>query len=172
MRDGDSYVLNGRKHWITNAGVSEIYVVFAKTDPAAGRPGRVVLPRREGLRPRGSARLERKMGLHGSPTGEVILDNVRVPAANRIGEEGQGFTIAMHTLDRSRPSIAAQAVGIAQGALDYAVGYVKERHAFGKPDRRVPGLAVHARRHGDEDRGGPGPDLPGVRHHRRGRPGR
>ena len=101
-------------------------------------------------------KLERKMGMHGSPTGEVVLDDVRIPAANLIGEEGQGFSIAMHTLDRSRPSIAAQAVGIAQGALDYAVGYVKERKAFGQPDRRVPGSAVHAGRHGDEDRGGPG----------------
>ena len=80
------------------------------------------------------------MGMHGSPTGEVVLDDVRIPAANLIGEEGQGFTIAMHTLDRSRPSIAAQAVGIAQGALDYAVGYVKERKAFGHPIAEFQGL--------------------------------
>jgi len=138
-RDGDSYVLNGRKHWITNAGVSEIYVVFAKTDPAAGARGVscFLVERAFGLR---IGRLERKLGLHGSPTGEVILDDVRVPAANRIGEEGQGFMIAMHTLDRSRPSIAAQAVGIAQGALDYAIGYVKERQAFGKPIAEFQGL--------------------------------
>jgi alkylation response protein AidB-like acyl-CoA dehydrogenase len=138
-RDGDSYVLNGRKHWITNAGVSEIYVVFAKTDPGAGARGVscFLVERAFGL---GIGRLERKLGLHGSPTGEVILDNVRIPAANRIGEEGQGFMIAMHTLDRSRPSIAAQAVGIAQGALDYAIGYVKERQAFGKPIAEFQGL--------------------------------
>jgi len=139
VRDGDSYVLNGRKHWITNAGISELYVVFAKTDPAAGARGVscFLVEKQFGLQ---IGKLERKMGIHGSPTGEVILDDVRVPAANLIGEEGQGFTIAMHTLDRSRPSIAAQAVGIAQGALDYAVGYVKERRAFGKPIAEFQGL--------------------------------
>ena len=85
-------------------------------------------------------KVERKMGMRGSPTAEVILDDVRVPAANLIGAEGQGFTIAMHTLDRSRPSIAAQAVGIAQGALDCAAGYVKERRAFGRPISEFQGL--------------------------------
>jgi alkylation response protein AidB-like acyl-CoA dehydrogenase len=130
-RDGDTYVLSGTKYWVSNAGVSEIYVVFAKTDPAAGARGVscFVVERDHGLR---FGKFERKMGLHGSPTGEVILDDVRVPAANRIGDEGQGFTIAMHTLDRSRPAVAAQAVGIGQGALDYAVGYVKQRQAFGR----------------------------------------
>jgi alkylation response protein AidB-like acyl-CoA dehydrogenase len=139
VRDGDSYVLNGRKHWITNAGISELYVVFAKTDPAAGARGVscFLVERQFGLQ---IGKLERKMGIHGSPTGEVILDDVRVPVSNLIGEEGQGFTIAMHTLDRSRPSIAAQAVGIAQGALDYAIGYVKERRAFGKPIAEFQGL--------------------------------
>jgi alkylation response protein AidB-like acyl-CoA dehydrogenase len=138
-KDGDSYVLNGAKHWITNAGVSDIYVVFAKTDPGAGARGVscFLVERAHGLR---VGKLERKMGMHGSPTGEVLLDSVRVPAANRIGEEGEGFTIAMHTLDRSRPSIAAQAVGIAQGALDYAVGYMKERKAFGHPIAEFQGL--------------------------------
>jgi alkylation response protein AidB-like acyl-CoA dehydrogenase len=139
VRDGDSYVLNGRKHWITNAGISELYVVFAKTDPTAGGRGVscFLVEKQFGLQ---VGKLERKMGLHGSPTGEVILDDVRVPAANLIGEEGQGFTIAMHTLDRSRPSIAAQAVGIAQGAMDYAIGYVKERRAFGRPIAEFQGL--------------------------------
>ena len=138
-RDGDSYVLSGTKYWITNAGISEIYVVFAKTDPSAGARGVscFVVERAHGLR---IGKLERKMGMHGSPTGEVILDGVRVPAANLIGEEGQGFRIAMHTLDRSRPSIAAQAVGIAQGAIDYAVGYVKGRNAFGHPIAELQGL--------------------------------
>ncbi len=132
VRDGDDYVITGRKHWITNAGISDIYVVFAKTDPSAGARGVscFLVEKAHGLT---IGKLEHKMGMHGSPTGEVILDEVRVPAANRIGEEGQGFAIAMHTLDRSRPAIAAQAVGIAQGALDYAVGYVKERRAFGRP---------------------------------------
>ncbi len=138
-RDGDSYVLNGTKYWITNAGISDIYVVFAKTDPAARARGVscFVVERDHGLR---IAKLERKLGMHGSPTGEVVLEDVHVPAANLIGQEGQGFAIAMHTLDRSRPSIAAQAVGIAQGALDYAVGYVKERKAFGHPIAEFQGL--------------------------------
>ncbi len=96
-----------------------------------------LVEREHGLR---IGKLERKMGMHGSPTGEVILDDVRVPVANRIGAEGQGFMIAMHTLDRSRPSIAAQAVGIAQGALDFGVGYVKERKAFGHPIADFQGL--------------------------------
>jgi alkylation response protein AidB-like acyl-CoA dehydrogenase len=139
VRDGDSYVLNGRKHWITNAGVSDLYVVFAKTDPQAGARGVscFLVEAAHGLK---IGKLEKKMGMHGSPTGEVILDDVRIPAENLIGQEGQGFMIAMHTLDRSRPSIAAQAVGIAQGALDYAVGYVKERKAFGKPIAEFQGL--------------------------------
>jgi alkylation response protein AidB-like acyl-CoA dehydrogenase len=139
VRDGDDYILNGRKHWITNAGISELYVVFAKTDPAAGARGVscFLVEKQFGLK---IGKLERKMGMHGSPTGEVILDDVRVPAANLIGQEGQGFSIAMHTLDRSRPSIAAQAVGIAQGALDYAIGYVKERRAFGRPIAELQGL--------------------------------
>ncbi|MGH9057122.1 MAG: acyl-CoA dehydrogenase family protein [Acidimicrobiales bacterium] len=139
VRDGDGYVLNGRKMWITNAGVSDIYVVFAKTDPAGGARGVscFLVERDFGLQ---VGKLEHKLGMHGSPTGEVILDDVRVPAENLIGEEGQGFTIAMHTLDRSRTSIAAQAVGLAQGALDYAVGYMKERQAFGKPIAEFQGL--------------------------------
>jgi alkylation response protein AidB-like acyl-CoA dehydrogenase len=139
VRDGDSYVLNGTKYWITNAGISDLYVVFAKTDPAAGSRGVscFLVERAHGLR---IGKLERKMGMHGSPTGEVILEDVRIPVTNRIGEEGQGFMIAMHTLDRSRPSIAAQALGIAQGALDYAVGYVKQRQAFGHPIAEFQGL--------------------------------
>jgi alkylation response protein AidB-like acyl-CoA dehydrogenase len=85
-------------------------------------------------------KLERKLGIHGSPTGEVILDDVRVPIENRIGDEGQGFSIAMHTLDRTRPAIAAQAVGIAQGAIDYAAGYMKERKQFGQAIAEFQGL--------------------------------
>jgi alkylation response protein AidB-like acyl-CoA dehydrogenase len=139
IRDGDDYLLRGRKHWITNAGISDLYLVFAKTDPGSGARGVscFLVERAYGLQ---IGKLERKMGMRGSPTGEVILDDVRVPAANLIGAEGQGFTIAMHTLDRSRPSIAAQAVGIAQGALDYAGGYVKERRAFGRPISEFQGL--------------------------------
>ena len=130
-RNGDHYVLEGGKYWITNAGVSDFYTVFAKTDPDAGHRGIscFVVEADWGVE---VAKLEHKMGLRGSPTGEIRLDGVQVPVENRVGEEGQGFTIAMHTLDRSRPIIGAQAVGIAQGALDLASRYARERHAFGQ----------------------------------------
>ncbi len=130
VRDGDAYVLNGAKYWITNAGVSDIYTVFAKTDPDAGHRGIscFVVERDWGVK---IGKLEEKMGVRGSPTGEVLLEDVRVPAANLVGEEGQGFAIAMGTLNRSRPGIGAQAVGIAQAALDAAAAYVKERVQFG-----------------------------------------
>ncbi|MCU4184315.1 acyl-CoA dehydrogenase family protein [Acidiferrimicrobium sp. IK] len=139
VRDGDSYVLSGSKYWISGATISDIYVVFAKTDPAAGARGvsAFIVERDMGLR---FGALEDKMGMKGSPTAEVILDGVRVPAANLIGEEGQGFRIAMHTLDRTRCAIAAQAVGLAQGAIDQAVAYVKQREAFGKPIAEFQGL--------------------------------
>ena len=91
-------------------------------------------------------KLEHKLGIRSSPTGVIRLDDVRVPDSNRIGEVGQGFAAAMHTLDRSRPTIGAQAVGIAQGALDYAVGYMKERTTFGRAAGRQPGPAVDGRR--------------------------
>jgi alkylation response protein AidB-like acyl-CoA dehydrogenase len=138
-RDGDHYVINGRKQWITNAGISEIYVVFAKTDPAAGARGvsAFLVDKGMGLE---IGKLERKLGIHGSPTGEVILEDVRVPADHLIGEEGQGFRIAMHTLDRTRPAIAAQAVGIAQGAIDAARAYMKERKTFGRALSDYQGL--------------------------------
>lgn len=138
-RDGDDYVLTGRKQWITNAGISDLYVVFARTDPAAGARGisAFVVERAMGLE---IGKLERKLGIHGSPTGEVILDGVRVPAENLLGGDGQGFMIAMHTLDRTRPIIAAQAVGIAQGAIDAAAGYMKERTTFGRPIAEYQGL--------------------------------
>ena len=138
-RDGDTWVINGRKHWITNAGISELYVVFAKTDPAAGSRGISCFLVETGMGVQ-IGRLEHKLGIHGSPTGEVILDDVRVPAANMIGELGQGFPIAMHTLDRTRPAIAAQAVGIAQGAIDLARSYMKDRKTFGKAIAEYQGL--------------------------------
>ncbi|HET9091293.1 MAG TPA: acyl-CoA dehydrogenase family protein, partial [Acidimicrobiales bacterium] len=138
-RDGDSYVLNGTKYWITNAGISDTYTVFAKTDPSAGHRGIscFLVEKDWGVK---VPKLEHKMGLRGSPTGEVLLEDVRVPVETRIGEEGQGFYIAMHTLDRSRPTIGAQAVGIAQGALDYAIGYMKRRQQFGRPIAEFQGL--------------------------------
>jgi alkylation response protein AidB-like acyl-CoA dehydrogenase len=139
VRDGDSYVLTGTKYWITNAGISDTYTVFAKTDPEAGHRGIscFLVEAEWGVT---VAKHEDKLGLRGSPTGEVVLDEVRVPAANLIGEEGRGFHIAMHTLDRSRPTIGAQAVGIAQGAIDYAAGYMQQRKAFGAPIADFQGL--------------------------------
>jgi alkylation response protein AidB-like acyl-CoA dehydrogenase len=139
VRDGEHYVLTGTKYWITNAGVSDFYTVFAVTDPAAGRRGIscFLVEADWGVQ---VAPPEDKLGLRGSPTAAVTLDEVRVPVANRIGEEGMGYTIAMRTLDCSRPTIGAQAVGIAQGAIDYAGGYMKERKAFGQAIADLQGL--------------------------------
>jgi alkylation response protein AidB-like acyl-CoA dehydrogenase len=139
VRDGDDYILTGTKYWITNAGISDIYIVFAKTDPDAGARGVscFLVEKEWGIR---IGKHEDKLGMRGSPTGEVLLEEARVPASHRIGEEGQGFTVAMHTLDRSRPSIGAQAVGIAQGAIDTASAYMKQRHAFGGPIADLQGL--------------------------------
>jgi alkylation response protein AidB-like acyl-CoA dehydrogenase len=139
VRDGDQYLLTGTKSWITNAGISDIYTVFAVTDPAAGRRGIscFVLEADWGV---AVAPHEDKMGLRGSPTAAVSFDELRVPASSLVGKEGMGFMIAMHTLDRSRPTIGAQAVGIAQGAIDIATGYMKERNAFGKPIADLQGL--------------------------------
>ena len=133
VRDGDFWVLNGVKRWITNAGVSEYYTVFAVTDPAARSKGIsafVVEKSDEGV---SFGAPEKKLGIKGSPTREVYFDNVRIPADRMIGAEGTGFATAMKTLDHTRVTIAAQAIGIAQGALDFAKGYVKERKQFGKP---------------------------------------
>jgi alkylation response protein AidB-like acyl-CoA dehydrogenase len=139
VRDGDSYVLNGSKYWITNAGVSTTYTVFAKTNPDARHRGIscFVVEKDMGVK---VGKLEKLMGMRGSPTGEVIFDDVRVPAENLVGEEGQGFYIAMGTLDRSRPTIGAQAVGIAQGAVDYAAQYMRDRKQFGRPIADLQGL--------------------------------
>jgi alkylation response protein AidB-like acyl-CoA dehydrogenase len=132
-RDGEEYVLNGSKRFITNAGVAHVYTVFAKTEPDAGHAGIsafVVDADAHGFE---VARLEPKMGIGGSTTGELTFDDVRVPAANLLGAEGEGFKIAMRILDRSRPGIAAQALGIAQGATDYALEYAKSRETMGRP---------------------------------------
>ncbi len=139
VRDGDVYRINGSKYWISNSGVADTYTVFAKTNPAAGHRGisAFVVEKEHGVQ---VAKLEKKLGMRGSPTGELIFDNVEVPAENLIGEEGMGFYIAMGTLDRSRPTIGAQAVGIAQGALDYGVKYIKERKQFGHPVSEFQGL--------------------------------
>ncbi len=132
VRDGDHYVLNGAKMWITNAGVSHYYTVFCKTDPAAGHRGISAIVVEAGTPGLSIGKLEHKMGMRGSPTGEVLLQDCAVPAANLIGDEGRGFYYAMGALDRSRPLVGAQALGIAQGALDLAVAYVQERKQFGQ----------------------------------------
>jgi len=129
--DGDSWLLTGSKSWITNAGISDLYTVFARTSSDRYRGVTAFLVEAEwGVQ---VDKLEHKIGVRGSPTGVIRFDGVRVPGANRIGEVGQGFAAAMHTLERSRPTIGAQAVGVAQGALDFAVGYMKERKTFGHP---------------------------------------
>jgi alkylation response protein AidB-like acyl-CoA dehydrogenase len=139
VRHGDHYVLSGTKYWVTNAGVSDIYTVFAVTDPDAGRRGIscFVVESDWGIE---VAPKEDKMGLRGSPTAAITFDQLAVPVRNLVGEEGMGFTIAMHTLDRSRPGIGAQAVGIAQGAIDHAAAYMKERQAFGQAIAELQGL--------------------------------
>jgi alkylation response protein AidB-like acyl-CoA dehydrogenase len=132
-RDGEEYVLNGSKRFITNAGVAGLYTVFAKTDPDGGHAGIscfVVEANAPGFE---VGRIEPKMGIKGSTTGELFFNDCRVPAHNLIGEEGEGFKIAMRILDRSRPGIAAQALGIAQGATDYALDYAKNRETMGEP---------------------------------------
>ncbi|ANB06785.1 acyl-CoA dehydrogenase [Streptomyces ambofaciens] len=140
VRDGDFWVLNGVKRWITNAGESEFYTVMAVTDPTKRSKGisAFVVEKSDGGVSFGAP--EKKLGIKGSPTREVYLDNVRIPADRMIGEEGTGFATAMKTLDHTRITIAAQALGIAQGALDYAKGYVKERKQFGKPIADFQGI--------------------------------
>jgi alkylation response protein AidB-like acyl-CoA dehydrogenase len=134
VRDGDEWVINGTKNWITNLGIADFYVVFAVTDPEEGHSRGISAFVVEEERPGFSVgKLEHKLGIRGSPTGQPIFEDVRVPAGNLIGEENQGFKVAMATLDRSRLGVAAQGLGIAQGAADYAAAYAKERKQFGKP---------------------------------------
>jgi alkylation response protein AidB-like acyl-CoA dehydrogenase len=139
VRDGDGYRLTGTKYWITNAGVSDLYTVFAVTDPGAGSRGIscFVVEADWGVE---VAPAEDKMGLRGSPTAAISFDGLRVPAGNLVGQEGAGMTMALYALDRSRPGIGAQAVGIAQGAIDCATGYMKERRAFGQRIADMQGL--------------------------------
>jgi alkylation response protein AidB-like acyl-CoA dehydrogenase len=131
--DGDAYVLDGSKRFITNAGVAHLYTVFAKTDPGARHAGISAFMVEAGTPGFEVARLEPKLGIAGSTTGELVFDGCRVPAANLLGEEGSGFKLAMRILDRSRPGVAAQGLGIAQGATDYALEYARTRETMGKP---------------------------------------
>ena len=133
VRDGDEYVISGSKRFITHGSVADLITLFAVTEPEAPRHRRLTCFVLEVPTPGFSVpRIEHKMGIRGSPTAELAFDNVRVPVANRVGEEGDGFGIAMRTFDRSRPGIAAQAVGIAQGALEVATRYAGQRRQFGK----------------------------------------
>ena len=132
-RSGDGWILNGSKKWITNAGESEFYSVIAQGDPALGSKGITAFIVEKSDPGVSFGAPEKKMGMRGSPTREVYFDNVQLSDDRRISEVGQGFALAMHTLDHTRITIAAQALGIAQGAFDVATKYAHERHQFGKP---------------------------------------
>jgi len=141
VREGEEWVIEGTKNWITNLGIADFYVVFAVTDPTAGHSRGITAFIVEADRPGFSVgKLEHKMGIRGSPTGQPIFDGVRVPDANRIGEVDEGFKVALATLDHSRLGVAAQGLGIAQGATDYAAAYAKERRQFGKPIAAFQGI--------------------------------
>ena len=141
VREGDDWVINGAKRWITNAGVSKFYTVLAVTDPEKRtRGGITAFVVEDGDEGFSYGSLEKKLGIKGSPTRELYFDNVRIPDSRRVGAVGDGFAIAMNTLDHTRITIGAQAVGIAQGALDYAAAYAKERKQFGKAIAEFQGL--------------------------------
>ncbi|MBC7345328.1 MAG: acyl-CoA dehydrogenase family protein, partial [Clostridia bacterium] len=133
IRDGNHYVLNGAKLFITNALVGETYVVFATTDRSKGHKGITAFIVEKGTPGFSFGKKEKKLGIRASTTVELIFEDCRVPVENRLGEEGQGFYIAMQTLDGGRTGIAAQALGIAQGALEQAISYAKQRYQFGQP---------------------------------------
>ena len=167
VADGDGYVLNGSKMWITERRRQHALHGDGGDRPV-GRRARHHAPSSctPTTRASRSGEKERKLGIKGSPTREIYFDDCRIPADRMIGEPGTGFTTALRTLDHTRLGIGAQAVGIAQGALDAAIAYVKERRQFGQRHRGLPGRAVHGRRHGDADRGRP---PAGLRRRRRGR---
>jgi alkylation response protein AidB-like acyl-CoA dehydrogenase len=134
VRDGEEWMIDGTKNWITNLGIADFYIVFAVTDREAGHSRGISAFIVEADRPGFSVgKLEHKLGIRGSPTGQPIFEGVRLPNENLIGEPGEGFKVAMATLDRSRLGVAAQALGIAQGATDYAAAYARERRQFGQP---------------------------------------
>jgi len=132
-KDGDSYVLNGTKQWITNGGEADLYTVIALTDKSKGARGASAFMVEKGTDGFSFGKKEKKMGIRASSTRELVFEECRIPAGNLVSKEGMGFIIAMKTLDNSRPGIAAQGVGVAQGALDVAVNYARERHQFGQP---------------------------------------
>ena len=140
VRDGDSYVLNGTKCWITGAQVNTHFTVMATTDPSKGAKGISAFVVHKDDPGFSVGTKERKLGIKGSPTSEIYFENCRIPADRMIGEEGTGFVTALRTLDHTRSMIGAQAVGIAQGALDAAIAYVKERQQFGKAIAEFQGV--------------------------------
>lgn len=137
---GDAYVINGLKHFISNATVADVFCIFAMTDRSKGTRGISAFIVEKDYPGFHMGRVEKKMGIRGSPTAEIVFEDCRVPRDNLLGKEGDGFKIAMKTLDRSRPVIAAQAVGVAQAALDFAVKYSKERIQFGGPISQLQGI--------------------------------
>jgi alkylation response protein AidB-like acyl-CoA dehydrogenase len=141
VRDGDEWVIDGTKNWITNLGIADFYIVFAVTDREAGPSRGITAFVVEAERPGFSVgKLEHKMGIRGSPTGQPVFEGVRVPDDNVLGEVGKGFKVALATLDRSRLGVGAQALGIAQGATDYAANYARERKQFGQPINTFEGI--------------------------------
>jgi alkylation response protein AidB-like acyl-CoA dehydrogenase len=140
IRDGDHYVMNGTKQWITNGGDAEIYTVVALTDPRKGPRGASVLVVEKDTPGFSFGKKEDKMGIRASSTRELIFEDCRVPVENLLGREGTGFITAMKTFDASRPGVGAQALGIAQGAMDLAVGYSITRRQFGRPISSFQGL--------------------------------
>ena len=139
-RDGDHYILNGSKIFITNGGIADIYVVFALTDPESKQRGTSAFIVESDTPGFSVGKKESKLGIRSSPTTEIMFEDCRIPVENLLGGEGQGFKVAMQTLDGGRNGIAAQAVGIAQGALDASVEYARERHQFGKPIAAQQGI--------------------------------
>jgi alkylation response protein AidB-like acyl-CoA dehydrogenase len=139
-RFGDEYILNGTKQFITHGSIAGTLVVFAQTDPDSDHRGISAFVLERETSPWSAPKLEHKLGIRGSPTAQIVFEDVRVPVANRLGEEGAGFKIALAVLDRSRPGIGAQALGIAEGAFDYALNYAKERNQFGQPIAQFQGV--------------------------------
>ncbi len=155
VASGDGYAITGRKLWITNGNEADLFIVFANVNPQAGYRGITAFLVERGFPGFTVGKKEDKMGIRASSTCELIFEDCQVPAANVLGEVGKGYKVAIETLNEGRIGIGAQMIGLAQGALDHAVAYVKERRQFGEADCRVPGRAVSARPGGHRARGGP-----------------
>ena len=169
--DGDSYVLNGTKQWITNGGEAEVYTIVAMTDRKKGPRGATAIIVEKDTAGFTFGKKEKKMGIRASATRELVFTDCRVPKANILGREGMGFIVAMKTLDRTRPGIGAQAIGIAQGALDAAAKYTRERHQFGVAISSFQAVQHMLGGHGDSVGGGAGARLRHGTYDRRRRQG-